>query len=181
MKKIYLTRHAKARKEGDEDSFKDDFESDVKGEVESDVERDFKRPLSKKGKEELEKLIPSLKKHALKPDIIIASPALRTAQTAQILAQALDYEPSKIVFEDFLYEADALEIFKFLKKLDDNLSEVLLIGHNPALKELCELLCQVRLGAYPTSSTLAAGFEVAHFKDISERAGKILFFEKVKK
>ncbi len=160
MKKIYLTRHAKAKKD--------------------EVGNDFERTLSKKGLEELEKLIPRLKKHAIKPDIIIASPAFRTAKTATMIAKALDYDTSKIAFEEFLYEANAKEIFTFLKGLSDEFSEVLLIAHNPALKELCELLCEIHLSSFPTSSTLEVEFNIDKFENLCERGGKILFFEKIK-
>lgn len=59
MKKIYIIRHAKASKSEDID--------------------DFERKLTKSGKEDLKKLFKNLASHEIHPDLVLSSPAVRTA------------------------------------------------------------------------------------------------------
>lgn len=160
MKKIYLARHAKAKKDC--------------------LDGDFQRPLSKKGKLELELLMPSLKNHLSNLELIIASAAKRTSQSATIIFESLNLKNLKIIYEKKLYEANAKELFGFLQTLNDDLKEVLIMGHNPAIKELCELLCDICLNSFPTSSILGLEFEIDTFKELKEHEGKIVFFEKIK-
>ncbi|WP_186299813.1 SixA phosphatase family protein, partial [Campylobacter jejuni] len=67
MKKIYIIRHAKASKSGDID--------------------DFERKLTKSGKEDLKKLFKNLASHEIYPDLVLSSPAVRTAKTAKKIAK----------------------------------------------------------------------------------------------
>lgn len=160
MKKIYLMRHAKAVQEGYED--------------------DFNRSINDKGEAELVRLASRLKEREIKLDLIIASAATRTRQSAKKLAGLLNFDENHIRYENFLYEARAKECFEFLQNLDENVANVLLVGHNPTMRELCELLSQSVFSSFPTSSVLGLCFEVKNFKDIKAHSAKLLFFEKVK-
>ncbi|MDO4673922.1 phosphohistidine phosphatase SixA [Campylobacter sp.] len=158
MKKIYLLRHAKAEKEAADD---------------------FSRRLSKKGKEELKLLFERLKKHDLSLDKIFASPAKRTQSTAEKLAKFYALE-DKIEFVDGLYEQDAGEIFEWILGLSAGLENVLIVGHNPALLELSELLSTLCLTSFPTASMLGLEFELDDFKGLEKHSGRLVFFEHIK-
>lgn len=159
MKKIYLLRHAKAEKE---------------------AKSDLKRDLNLKGKEDIKKLCLKLKTYNIAFDLIASSPATRASKTAKKVAEFLSYAEDKIHFEQSIYEANASELFSYVKALDDELGSILLVGHNPSLCELAELLSDICINSFPTSSMLALEFDVTSFKDIKEHSGKILFFECVK-
>lgn len=158
MKTIYLLRHAKAEKEAADD---------------------FSRRLSKKGKEELKLLFERLKKHDLSLDKIFASPAKRTQSTAEKLAKFYALE-DKIEFVDGLYEQDAGEIFEWILGLSAGLENVLIVGHNPALLELSELLSTLCLTSFPTASMLGLEFELDDFKGLEKHSGRLVFFEHIK-
>ena len=158
MKKIYLLRHAKAEKEAADD---------------------FSRRLSKKGKEELKLLFERLKKHDLSLDKIFASPAKRTQSTAEKLAKFYALE-DKIEFVDGLYEQDAGEIFEWILGFESGLENVLIVGHNPALLELSELLSTLCLTSFPTASMLGLEFELDDFKGLEKHSGRLVFFEHIK-
>ncbi|MBS4240876.1 histidine phosphatase family protein [Campylobacter vulpis] len=158
MKRIYILRHAKAQKE-----------------IKTD---DFSRKLSKRGKNELKALFESLQKYEIKWDKIYASSAIRTKKTAQIMAKYYGYDKKDICLIDAFYEADEMGLFAFLKHLDEDIENVLLIGHNPALLKLCELLSSLCLHSFPTSSMLC--LECENFKNLKEHSAKLVFFEHIK-
>ena len=161
MKKLYIIRHAKAQRDN--------------------PNGDFGRDLCKRGEDDIKEMSIRLKNRKIKPDAFVSSAALRTARTARLLAKAFSFDEKKIVFEKKLYEADENKLFEYIKRCDDKYNELCIIGHNPALRELCELLSTIYLSSFPTSSVFALEFEVESFADIKAHSGKLVFFECIKK
>lgn len=120
---LYLLRHAK---------------SDWKKETVSD----FERPLSKRGKSDAPKMAAWLAKQANLPTKIISSPALRAYQTALPFAHALDIQARDIVFDNRIYEATLETLLTLIKQLPETDQSVLMIGHNPGLDFLLQVLCK---------------------------------------
>lgn len=160
MKKIYIIRHAKAEKD------------DSKG--------DFERDLSKKGEQEIKDMLKRLKNRHLKVKHFISSPALRAARTTRLLAKGLKLGEKDIIFDKRLYEADENALFEYIKALSDEFSELCIVGHNPALRELCELLSEIYLSSFPTCSVFGLEFDDEKFATIKAHSGKLLFFEHIK-
>jgi phosphohistidine phosphatase len=70
------------------------------------------------------------------PDLILTSPYVRAAQTAEIFATALEYSKQKIRKSDLLLPgAEPLQLFRELAK-DKDLSSVFVFGHAPHLDDL---------------------------------------------
>ncbi|MFQ6341342.1 SixA phosphatase family protein [Campylobacter sp. VTCC 70190] len=161
MKKIYIIRHAKARK--DENI------------------NDFDRKLTKSGKQDLKKLCKNLISYEIQPDFILSSPAARTAKTAKKLAKFYNFDKTQICFDENLYLCDVKILLKVLQGIDKQFDEVFLIGHNPSLMELSELLSSLCLASFPTSSVLCLEFDIKEFKNLKEHSGKLVFFEHVRK
>ena len=158
MKKIYLIRHAKAVKKGD----------------------DFERKLSKSGKDELKKLFKKLANFNIKPDFILSSPAVRTVKTAKKLAKFYDFDKNDIKFDKNLYLASCATLLNALKNINSNHKEIFLVGHNPAIMELAELLSSLCLESFPTSSMLCLEFDIDDFANLKEHSGKLVFFEHIR-
>lgn len=120
MKKLFVIRHAKS-------SWKDESLND------------FDRPLNKRGKIDAPLMAKKLKKMGIKPDIILASPALRTKTTAQIIASELN--SSKLIrYDDELYEADAQTLMNKIREIGSNHETIFLVGHNPGLSDFLNIL-----------------------------------------
>ncbi|MCX2682942.1 histidine phosphatase family protein [Campylobacter sp. MIT 21-1685] len=160
MKKIYLMRHAKALKDKDRE--------------------DFDRDLNSRGKQDLKKLFSLLSAYTIKPDYILASPAKRTAKTAEKFAKLYNFKKQDIVFNHTLYTANAEEIFSLIQKIQAQYNEILIIGHNPHIIHLCELLGSLCLTCFPTSSILCLEFDINDFQDLQEHSGKLVFFEHIR-
>jgi phosphohistidine phosphatase len=121
MKTIYLARHAQAARP-------------------DPCQSDFSRPLMKSGIESSMNVGNLLLEKGVKPSLIIASNAVRAKETARILARSLGYPESKIMFEPKIYHCSKDDLYDIISSLPDDLTSVMLVGHNPSMTEFAILL-----------------------------------------
>jgi phosphohistidine phosphatase len=100
---------------------------------------DHDRPLNKRGKRDAPLMGRLLKKEDLVPDIIISSTAIRARSTAEAVAKASGYK-GEIVLDKSLYAAGPEAYLGVIQDLSDEYVRVMIVGHNPGLEELLELL-----------------------------------------
>jgi phosphohistidine phosphatase len=100
---------------------------------------DHERPLNKRGKRDAPSIGRLLKREHLVPDIIISSTAIRARATAEAVAKASGYK-GDITFNRSLYAAGPQAYIDALHDSSDEYVRVLIIGHNPGLEELVEIL-----------------------------------------
>lgn len=90
------------------------------------------RPLTAKGVQKTRATALGLQELGVKPDVLITSPYVRAAQTAEIFAEALGFSPQKIRTHDALKPAgNPAEITKEIIRL--RAKEVMCFGHAPQL------------------------------------------------
>lgn len=94
-------------------------------------------PLSPIGKEREKKLCQEMKRQGLVPEIIIASPCLRTQETAEIAAAVFQID---LLVHDALLEPFRSESLLNLIKSYAHIKTVALVGHGPSLTELANTL-----------------------------------------
>lgn len=114
MKKLLLVRHAKAETSG---------------------YSDFERSLSESGFEDAQIIGKFLKNNSISPDIIISSSALRAKQTAKIIFQELSLQKESIIFDNSLYDIDAVSLINYISNLSNKFNSTILVGHNPTFEE----------------------------------------------
>ena len=116
------------------------------------------------------------------PTVALVSPAARTAATADlVLAQVT--QPPECRLETWLYQADSDEVVEHLRKLDDDASAAMVVGHNPTAHALAEGLISdsdkkgqtlaARRG-FPTCALGVYRFQVAHWRDIGVHEAKLV-------
>lgn len=134
MKRLYLLRHAKSDWS---DPGLDDFD----------------RPLAPRGRRAGALMGDYLARVGLRPDFVLCSPARRARETLGLALAALDGVP--VQFEQTLYVFDHPPLLDRLRRLDEGLSSVLVVGHNPALEDLARALAgpASRAGAYAELTT----------------------------
>ena len=130
MKTLYLLRHAKAAPESSLG--------------------DARRPLAKRGRKAAKTMAEFLSTLAPAPELVLCSTSVRTRETLDLILPALNPPPT-VLYEDGLYLASAAELIERLRKVRNETSCVLVIGHNPGLHELAG-----RLASDP--GRLAEGF-----------------------
>lgn len=119
MKQIFLLRHAKS-------------DWSTLG------QQDFERPLAKRGINDALLISQYIqdKKHSV--DAVFCSSAVRTKETFDLCAHSFNFSIEKATYLDELYFGSVDKAIKLIKGLNNNLSSVLLVGHNPTMHILLE-------------------------------------------
>ncbi|MGH9712424.1 MAG: phosphohistidine phosphatase SixA [Candidatus Acidiferrales bacterium] len=93
------------------------------------------RPLTAKGVQKTRAAALGLRAMRVKPDVLITSPYVRAAQTAEIFAEALEFAPEKIRASDALKPGgNPTEALKEIARL--RAKEVMCFGHAPHLDQM---------------------------------------------
>mgnify|MGYP006286073905 FL=1 len=102
------------------------------------------------------------------PELIMASGALRTRQTAELFKQAVKPD-IPIIFDDTLYLASAYEIFQAVRATPDDIRSVMFVGHNPGMQQLAQQLggADLNAGKFPTAATVALALEAETWKALN--------------
>ena len=66
-------------------------------------------------------------------DIVLSSTALRAVETIEIIKPSI--KDTKIIYKKELYTFDDQIMIEFISKINDDISSVLIVGHNPAIQE----------------------------------------------
>ncbi|MFJ5230448.1 SixA phosphatase family protein [Kitasatospora sp. NPDC088391] len=93
------------------------------------------RPLAGRGRADAAAAGRWLAEHALVPDRVICSTAVRTRQTWELVEPELGGAP-ELVLEPRAYRADAGELVELLRELPPVVRTVLLVGHRPEVQDL---------------------------------------------
>ncbi len=70
----------------------------------------------------------------IRPDLVLCSPARRTAETLERLSEALG-DP-QVMVREWLYSGSVSQIRDHLSRLPEAVDSVLVLGHNPLLQVL---------------------------------------------
>jgi phosphohistidine phosphatase len=123
---------------------------------------DHDRPLAPRGRKALRRMADHLRDAGVAPDLVLCSSALRARQTLDGLRPALG-EPAGTRVEPALYGAGAGALVNRLRQVDDGVTCVVLVGHNPGVADLVELLDRahdVTDDALPTGAIAVLDVEV---------------------
>jgi phosphohistidine phosphatase len=93
---------------------------------------DFDRPLTREGRERMEREAKAIADLALDLDVIITSPLLRAKQTAEILAERLDIH-DKLIEDPRLAGGFNFERFGAILSEHANAQSIVLVGHEPTM------------------------------------------------
>ncbi len=156
MKNLYLIRHAKS-----------DWSDESKS--------DFERGLNKRGKKAILAMANALKEKKVMPDLILSSPAKRARLTAKGLAKEIGYT-GKIKYIDALYMADPLDVVSIIKEIKDKYDDVYIVGHNPEITELADMMLDDSIENVPTLGIVALELPIEHWQKFKHEKVKLNFF-----
>jgi len=155
QKTLYLMRHAKS-------SWKKPLP-------------DHERPLNRRGKEAAERIGRALVCRHLLPELILSSDAKRARATAKRVLRAFepDHRPA-LRLDPALYEADAGDILQEISQTDETLCKLMVIGHNPGISALAQLLTGDTSPEWlPTGAVVGMKIEGKRWKEIEPGDGKL--------
>ncbi|MDQ2882434.1 MAG: histidine phosphatase family protein [Actinomycetota bacterium] len=100
---------------------------------------DVARPLAARGLRDAPAVGRWLHAQAFKIDQVVCSPAVRAAQTWDLVAVHLDAIP-RVRHDERLYDASAQDLLTVIQELPRSASTAVLVGHNPGLEDILTLL-----------------------------------------
>ncbi len=142
---------------------------------------DFDRPLNGRGERDAPVMGGRLAEKDPPPDLLVASPAHRAATTAQIIAEELEYSDSEIRWEPAIYEAGLNDLMEIINGLNDDLTHVMLIGHNPGFTDLANHLANAHIDNVPTCGAVRIEFDVESWAQVDRLDGELVDFDYPKK
>ena len=145
MKNLFLLRHAKSS-----------WDNAALG--------DFDRPLSKRGISNAIQLSEYIQKHSISFNLVLSSPSERTQSTLDLVLSSLDPIPASNL-KECIYHASASSLTQLITEQDDEINNLLIIGHNPGLHILTETLTNESIVKFPTCA-FAKITNFNHWKDV---------------
>jgi phosphohistidine phosphatase len=156
MKELYFIRHAKS-----------DW---------SELgQKDFERGLNKRGKRNIIRMGNILNEMKIKPDLIISSSAKRAKKTAKGLADEIGYE-NKIVYLDELYLCEPQQWIETIQGIDEKYESVFIVGHNPEITELTNMLIDDYIDNVPTLGIVCFEVKAKKWKRFERQSAFFEFF-----
>ena len=146
---------------------------------------DFSRPLSDRGIRDARQMGRWLVEGGYLPTAIMSSPARRTRQTLELVADGsgLDLEPH-IEWMDDLYHASAGTLRMLLRRVGPR-PTLMLLGHNPGLEELLAFLVDddrllvSHSKSFPTGAVYVLDL-FGEFADVKAGCGRIIAHQRPK-
>ena len=158
MKTLFIIRHAKS----DQSFFGNDFERPLNERGISDAPMMAKRMLDKK----------------IKIEALVASPAIRAKQTAELFAATLKKTDEEIIFISALYHAPAEVFYEVIAALPENLDAVALFSHNPGITYFVNSLqATVEINNMPTCGIFAVQADIKQWSGFVKAKKEFLFFD----
>ncbi|GAA5064147.1 SixA phosphatase family protein [Streptomyces similanensis] len=100
---------------------------------------DHERPLAERGRKDAPVAGRKLADTHIPFDLALCSTANRTRETWKLAVHELPHRP-KTVYEERIYEASPGELIAVLNETPDDVRNVILIGHNPGVQGVTEVL-----------------------------------------
>jgi phosphohistidine phosphatase len=170
MKRLLLLRHGKA---------------------EGAASDDRTRALIPRGKTDSARMGQFLREDAYLPDLIQCSDATRTRQTLEAVLPELQAKPD-VKYLAELYLAEPELILSIVRKSNDRVQSLMIVGHNPGLEQCALALASVPLEKklrkrydvmdekFPTCALAVIEFDIDRWRDVTPGRGDLDAFVRPK-
>lgn len=151
MKHLFLARHAKSSWE----------DSSI---------ADHDRPLNQRGLRDAATQAKAINKHPTRAELVISSSAVRAVGYAEQIAKASAIE---LQINPDLYTFNLRELAHIVGQLPNNIDRILLVGHNPAIHQLYNQLCNHPLSKFPTAAVAHISINTDDWRNIEYLVGTL--------
>jgi phosphohistidine phosphatase len=142
--------------------------------------RDHARPLAGRGRDAAPRIGAYMAHHGLVPDQVLCSTAARAQQTLDLVVEQFS-EKVPISYDERIYEVAAEDILAVIKQTRTDVHTLLVVGHNPGLRDLAELViasgdvdARARvLEKFPTAGLAVIDFPIDDWRKLHPRAGRL--------
>lgn len=157
MKTLILVRHAKS-------------------DWEDNTVKDFDRDLSIRGRRTAPKMANHLKIDGFNPELIVCSKAKRAVETLSYIIEQLEIDEGDIIYSDEVYEASVRVLLGVINQLPPTFDSVAIVGHNPGITYLTELITGEEIGNVPTFGVVKINFDLNSWEEVSSNTGSLDYF-----
>jgi phosphohistidine phosphatase len=147
MKSLTLFRHAKTERD-------------------STTGRDFDRRLIERGQQDSRRMGQEMRTLGLDFDLVVASPAARAAETAELAGLTPRYD-------ERIYDASSGELLAIVQGVPEEIGRLAMVGHNPGFERLASRLIGQDV-EMPTGSVVEIGIPVDHWADVGDASGRLI-------
>ncbi len=158
MKTLYLLRHGKSSWE----------QSDL---------RDFERPLAERGLNDISHMGKRFLQKGRSVECIITSPAVRAKATAMLFAREIGFPEDDISANPELYFAGAPMFMKAASLIDEDFQSAMLVGHNPAITEFVNDMCDANIDNIPTSGLVELRLRINTWSEVRYGNAELIDFD----
>ena len=146
-------------------------------------QQDFDRPLNARGESTAPRMGAHMAEHAIAPQLVLCSPAVRACQTLELVLPHLTGEPT-VLYEDAFYLAAPTVLLQRLRQVDAGVSHVMLVGHDPGLHGLALELAgsgdadalESLARKFPTAGLAVIAFNARAWTGVRRAAGRLTHF-----
>ncbi|MEU8824030.1 histidine phosphatase family protein [Streptomyces sp. NPDC048636] len=144
---------------------------------------DHERPLAERGRKDAPIAGRRLAEAGLTPELTLCSTAVRTRETWKLVVHELPHRP-KTVYEDRLYDASLGELLAVVGETSDDITDLLVVGHNPGMHALADALAgeaeegtreRMSRSGFPTSGFAVVTFS-GSWKSVEHGVGRLTTF-----
>ena len=147
MKRLILLRHGKSSWDGNLS--------------------DENRPLIEKALLDAKIVAKAFQEHTDYKFTVWSSKAVRAKTTAKLVVKELENRIEDFQIKEEFYTFDASEVLNLIRKLPEDIENMMLVGHNPAYTHLVNYFCKdVEISNLPTSGLVELEFDTQTWSEL---------------
>ena len=144
--------------------------------------RDFDRPLNERGRKGAEAMGKHISELGMPWDRMIASPAVRCAQTIEVASQASG-KMTNVRWDRRIYLASSAVLLDLLREQEGDPASIMMIGHNPGLEDLIfdlvpddgsSPLRDIVEDKFPTATFAVIEINIDRWADADDKLGRLV-------
>lgn len=111
----------------------------------------------------------------ISPDLIISSCSIRTQETADGLADKLEFEGPRYYLQE-LYLTQPKTLKETLMMQENHFNSILVVGHNPQVTEFAKMMTEGAVSKIPALGVVAINLDIEEWNELEQAQGEIDFF-----
>ncbi len=145
---------------------------------------DFDRPLAPRGEQAAPLMAAYMARQGYRPQLALVSTAKRTRETLALVTRSIEIPEVRFCKE--IYGADPADLLTLVHELGEEVTSLLIIGHNPAMEALSEGLVNLDKSnpaamqhlalKYPTAGLAVFDFPLSGWRQVRPHLGNLRQF-----
>ena len=136
--------------------------------------QDFDRPLNQRGRRDAPVMATAFRDPKRTPQRILSSPARRAVDTLAEFLTVAGPPPVPVDYDRRLYLASAPDLLERIAALEPHVEHAAVVGHNPGLTDLVNLLSGADIENLPTCAVVRLELDIASWANAAPGRGSVL-------